>query len=121
MNANDLRELQKRFPLSASTLAKNCYDRVAPGPVGERSVGNEPVAEIAGENPCPTKCVVRITSFRSRLIDGDNLHGKAFVDALQTAGAIYKDSPEWCKVEVKQVQVENPWQQRTVIEIFELG
>ncbi len=90
---------------------------VPPGTISQRNSGNEPVAEAQGENPDAAKCIVRITSFRSKLIDGDNLHGKAFVDALQTAGAIYKDSPEWCKVKVEQIKVDYPWQQRTIVEI----
>jgi len=114
-------EFRRRFPnASASTIAKNCPDGVVSSAVSQRSPGDEPVAEAPAENLNPTKRFVRVTSYRIRLLDERNLHEKAFIDALQTSGAIFDDSPTWCKVDVIQVKVEHPWEQRTLIEIFEI-
>ena len=112
-------EFIRRFPnASESSIRANCSDSSPSGSESESSAGDESVAEAPGENPCPTKCVVRITSCRIKLIDGDNLHAKAFVDALETAGAIFKDSPEYCEVKVGQLKVDYSWQEQTVIEII---
>lgn len=91
--------------------------RVAPDAQRERNTGHEPVAESAGKNNDPKRYRVCITSYRCRLLDERNLYDKYFVDALQYAGAIYSDAPQWCKVEVRQYQVGNPGFERTEIEI----
>jgi len=112
-------EFIRRFPnASESAIAANCSYSPSSGAELKSSPGDESVAEASGENPCATKCLVRITSFRLKLIDGDNLHAKAFVDSLETAGAIFKDSPEYCEVKVDQLKVDYPWQEKTVIEII---
>lgn len=62
--------------------------------------------------------VVRITSFRCRLLDERNLFDKHFVDALRYAGVLFDDSPAWCQVEVTQRQVGSRDHERTEIEVF---
>jgi len=112
-------EFIRRFPnASESTIRANSSDSPPSGAEPQSSAGDESVAEASGENPCPTKCLVRVTSCRLKLIDGDNLHAKAFVDALKTAGAIFDDSPKWCEVKVDQIKVDYPWQEKTFIEII---
>jgi len=110
-------EFIKQWPqASESTIAANCSDGVASSSIAKRGPSNESVAATPGENPRPAKCIVRITSCRSRLIDERNLHDKAFVDALKMSGAIFDDSPKWCKVEVSQIAVAAGLD-RTIIEI----
>jgi Holliday junction resolvase RusA-like endonuclease len=61
---------------------------------------------------------VRITSYRKKLLDADNLTGgaKIHVDALKSLGMIYDDSPAWIELHVEQVKDgKNP---RTEIEVI---
>jgi hypothetical protein len=81
------------------------------------SVSHEPVAEGTGEDHRPGFCVVRIKSFRTRLIDERNLYDKAITDALRYAGIIRDDSPQWCKVEVSQIRVGIKADERTEIDV----
>lgn len=81
----------------------------------ERSPGDEPVAANSGTDHLPGFVTVRITSFRTRLIDERNLTDKFLVDALKYAGLIRDDSPTWCKIEVNQVQVGIKADERTEV------
>ena len=60
---------------------------------------------------------VRVTSFRRRLLDEDNLCAKFHVDALRYFGLIPDDSPKICKIETSQVEVQSDVEEKTVIEI----
>lgn len=60
---------------------------------------------------------VCIVSFRTRLIDHDNLWIKHYLDALTEAGILFDDSERFCKVEVQQTQVDDPALERTEITI----
>lgn len=64
--------------------------------------------------------LVRITSYRVKLLDEDNLRGgcKALADLLKVAGLIEDDSPEHIRLETPQVKVEKKAHQRTEIEII---
>lgn len=52
----------------------------------------------------PTKCKVEVASYRKRLLDFDNLVGgtKLIVDALRKLGIVYRDSPKWLDLGVRQ-------------------
>jgi hypothetical protein len=58
--------------------------------VNKQSAGNEPVATDAGKAARKVRCLVRITSLRSRLIDERNIFDKHVTDALVEAG---RDDP----------------------------
>lgn len=45
---------------------------------------------------------VRITSYRSRLLDPDNLCPKYFIDCLVYAGIVRDDSPQAIRITVEQ-------------------
>lgn len=112
-------EIRKFFPnASASTIARNALHRVRPPDAQqEPNPGDEPVAEAPRAGPDPVFRRVRITSYRKVLLDERNLWDAYFTDALVRAGILFDDSPQYCKVEVSQVQVVDWWAERTTIQI----
>jgi hypothetical protein len=115
-------ELKRLFPgASLSCLKANQLDRVAP--VAERQCrpGNESVAAPKGKGAYPGRSLVRVTSYRLRLCDERNLFDKYFIDSLVYAGLLRDDSPDEVVVEVRQEQVKNRTQERTVITIEPLA
>jgi len=81
------------------------------------NLGYEPVGTDAGKVHHARRRIVRITSYRRVLADERNLFDKHFVDALVRAKLLVDDSPQWCEVQVKQVQVGNAALERTEIVI----
>jgi Holliday junction resolvase RusA-like endonuclease len=77
-----------------------------------RAAGVEPK-----ENAEKEKKTVRITSYRGRMLDKDNLYGgvKVCLDALRKLNLIHDDSPKWIELEV--IQVSERLNPRTEIEI----
>ena len=63
------------------------------------------------------KRTVRITSYRGRMLDKDNLYGgaKVCLDAIKKMNLIRDDSPKWIELEV--IQVSERLNPRTEIEI----
>jgi hypothetical protein len=94
---------------------------LASGAEQQRDPEHEPVAKDAGENAHQIRRLVRVTSYRFRLLDERNLFEKHFMDALVEAGVLVDDSPQWCKIEVRQEQVTSRVLERTTIEIEDLG
>lgn len=64
--------------------------------------------------------LVRVTSFRRRLIDEDNLCEKYVVDCCRHTGLLPGDGPAETKIEVCQVKAGKEETERTLIEIFAL-
>lgn len=113
--------LRKRNPeLGDATISHNQIGGLASGPVSKSNSINESVAENAREAVDQVRCLVRITSLRSKVADTDNLFVKHFVDACKEAGLVFDDSPKWCKIEVEQEEVSRPELERTEIEITRL-
>jgi hypothetical protein len=61
------------------------------------------------------KCLVRVTSYRRRLLDTDNLVAKWHIDALRYAGVLHSDAPEQAHIETRQVKVGSADEERTEI------
>ena len=78
----------------------------------------EPLGEDEGEESDTARFHVRITSFRKRLLDFDNLAGgtKYFTDCLRYAEYITEDSPDQITIENIQKKAKK---EKTVIEIFD--
>lgn len=113
MNEQTFRQL---FPNSSKdVLAAN---RGLLDTIPQPSLCDEPVATQGREDQNPTRCVVRITSFRCRPVDPDNLCPKFFVDALRFAGAIHDDREKDITLEVSQRRVAKKSQECTTIEII---
>lgn len=84
----------------------------------EPAVCNEPVAEKKGEAEHSTRIRVSIRSFRTRLLDPDNLCPKYFLDCVRYAGFIKDDSEKFITLEVSQIKVKTKSEERTEIEII---
>jgi hypothetical protein len=93
--------------------------RKASRPKSERSVRDEPLEASQRKAKDPARTVVRITSFRCRLLDPDNLIGgaKYFLDGLRYAGLIPDDTSQTIVLEVSQVKVNHMDEEKTVIEL----
>lgn len=72
-----------------------------------------------GKKPDSKRFVVRITSFRRRLLDEDNLCGKFHCDALRYAGIIRSDAPEKCAIQILQVKVKSKREECTLMELLQ--
>lgn len=62
--------------------------------------------------------LVRVTSYRTRLIDTDNLVPKWHVDSLRYAGIIPSDAPDRARIETRQEKVSGKENERTEIEVM---
>jgi hypothetical protein len=98
-------------------LNANPSSRVAPAAERKPNPGDEPLATPKRAGIDAGFCVVRITSFRLRLLDERNLWDKYVVDSLVQSGLLRDDSPAWCKIEVSQTQVMRREEERTEIHI----
>jgi len=103
--------------LTAPKKSTNKAGGISPGAEPEQDPGGEALGPDEREEINKVRRIVRITSYRRRLIDGDNLFTKHFTDSIATSGLIVADSVEWARVENHQVKVHNAWEVRTEIEI----
>lgn len=118
-------ELSKLFPkASPDFLRLNGHCNIplpphnpAPDPQPKRRVRDGALAARKTKKGYSAFYVIRITSFRSRLIDSDNLCGKWHCDALRYAGIIPSDAPDRARIETAQIKCPKG-QERTEIEII---
>ena len=82
----------------------------------EHDPGDASLAAKALQRRDRRQFFVRVTSFRRRLLDEDNLCAKYHVDLCRYAGAIPDDAPGQVKIEVGQVKSKR---EEIVIEIYE--
>lgn len=120
MDQTDLELIARKLPVSDATRKRNQAGGVPPCPEPKRVIGHEPVATEEGKRPEPIRRLVRIKSYRLRLVDERNLADKYFTDALQYAGAIYSDAPKYAQIIVTQEQVYSAASERTEVEIIPL-
>lgn len=121
-------QLQLRFPnASESFLRANASDHVpAPdhstpsAPVVECDLRNGPLAAGKAEGRDSGKFLVRVTSFRRRLLDEDNLCAKYVVDCCRYAGLIPGDAPGQARIVTTQEKVRSKEDERTEILIERL-
>lgn len=119
MSPEDLRRL---FPnASTSTIKRNAQAggearNAEPEPV----VRHEPVGKKPREEKVSTRFHVRLTSFRSRLIDPDNICPKYAIDCCRYCGWLPDDSAKYMTFEVKQEKVPKG-EERTEIEITSIS
>jgi hypothetical protein len=91
--------------------------RKASSPVVERPACHEPLEAVQAQAPDTGRILVRVTSFRRRLLDEDNLAEKYFVDCCRYAGLLASDAPDKTRIEVRQVKARSKEEEETVIEI----
>lgn len=108
MNADDLALLLSRpgYGIASGTR---------PNPKLERAPRDEPLAENQAQEVHSGKYLVRITSYRRRLLDVDNLAEKYHVDALRYAGLLPSDAPNSCSIETSQIKVQKKDQECTEV------
>ena len=83
----------------------------------ERLASDGAVSAPQAQEANPSRYVVRVVSFRCRLLDEDNLAEKYHVDALRYAGVLPSDAPQFTHIEVGQKKVAHRRDEKTVIEI----
>jgi hypothetical protein len=88
-----------------------------PAPVVERNTGDGALGAGRAKGKDPTRVLVRVTAFRVRLLDEDNLCEKYHVDCCRYAGVIPGDAPHQTKIETTQQKVRTKDQERVLIEI----
>lgn len=92
-------------------------DRPPSRPQSKPALCHEPLGSSPGEVKNPNRCVVSVVSFRTRLLDLDNLCPKYFVDSLRYAKLIQDDSPAEIELRISQVKVKDKQAERTEIEL----
>ena len=68
-------------------------------------------------SPVGSRLRVKITSYRCRLLDPDNLCPKFLIDALRYQHLIADDSPDHIVLEVRQQKVARKPEEGTLVEI----
>lgn len=97
------------------------YETLDPSSSAElkQALRHEPLAKAKGKEGDARRFRVRVTSFRRRLTDQDNLAPKFFIDCLRYAGVIPDDSPQAIDYSITQVKVRKKEEERTEIEVDE--
>lgn len=95
------------------------YLRKVSGAKPEPAFQHEAPRQDAGEKESAGRSHVRITSYRIRCCDIDNITGgaKFLIDSLRYAGVIRDDRPEDITLEVRQRKVTSREQEGTLIEV----
>ena len=83
----------------------------------EPPIRDESVGSAQGKAAHPASYVVRFVSYRTRLLEEDNLIPKYFCDCLRYSGIIPGDSPDICHIETTQVKVRGKENEFTEINI----
>jgi hypothetical protein len=109
--------IQQLFPnASKDFIARNSPQTA----VVESDIGTPSLGEKKAERPNSSRFLVRVTSFRKRLLDEDNLCEKYHVDLCRYAGIISCDSPDKVKIEVGQKKIGSKEVEKTLVEVWEL-
>ena len=114
----DAATIRQFFPnASKSLLAANDDHRAPSRAEPQPAVRNEPVAAARGKAAHAGRVLVRVASFRRRLLDPDNLCPKYFIDACRYAGLIRDDTAEAIEFSCGQIKVKTKAEEKTVITI----
>lgn len=104
----------KGFELVNGEYVKRSSGCVPQSAVAQPPVQHEPMAEEKGKACDTGRVQVRVTSYRNRLLDPDNLCPKYFIDCLRYAEIIPNDREADIKLEVTQQKAK---EERTEITI----
>jgi hypothetical protein len=113
-----LRKPSKRPAIDGGAEVR--VDDLPETPELERDFGNGALGACEVQSGHSKRVLVRVTSFRKRLLDEDNLCEKYLVDLLRYAGVIPGDEADKAKIKVRQVKVGKAQPEKTVIEVFDL-
>lgn len=120
MNEARLKQLLPRA--SKDTIALNTdTDSGTQGSIPECAIHAGPLGAAkrkASDTGCSDRRYqVRVTSYRQRLLDEDNLIPKYFIDSLRYCGIIPSDAPDKTHITTTQKKVTTKAQEKTLIEI----
>lgn len=107
--------IHEHFPNASQDFLK--INRPISGPKSKQVVRYESVGTVKGKKENPNRSIVRVTSFRRRLLDFDNLCPKYFVDSLRYCDLIEDDNPQRIDLQIRQEKVKTKQEERTEIEI----
>jgi Holliday junction resolvase RusA-like endonuclease len=85
----------------------------------QQAVCHESLATPKRKGKNAGRLLVRITSYRQRLTDPDNLCGKYFLDCCRYCGFLRDDSAAEIDFKISQIKVKTKLEERTEIEITE--
>jgi len=114
-------------------LLDNASDETRRLNAGLAADGARPVAKLEPDSRAGTlgskqvkgadrgRFYVRVTSYRKRLLDQDNLCEKYHIDLCRYAGALPDDAPGTAQIEVGQVKTGKGETERTEIEIWRIN
>lgn len=91
--------------------------RQVPSAKPEQTVCHDSLGKETRETQGTTRIAIRISSFRQRLVDPDNLCPKYIIDGLRYAGLIPNDREEDISLTVEQRRVLLRSDERTEIEL----
>lgn len=111
---------RKVLPAYASTLPDQNNDPT-PAPKLECRPRTRALAKSKAKDGDSTCYLVRVVSFRVRLLDEDNLCEKWHVDALRYAGILPDDAPGKARIETRQEKVGSKAEERTEITVEPLA
>jgi hypothetical protein len=100
-----------------AALERAQADYLASLAVVERHLCDGPLAKGQTEGGHPRKFLVRVTSFRVRLLDEDNLCEKYHVDLCRYAGLLRADDPGQARIVTTQEKVRTKAEERTEVVI----
>lgn len=104
----------------AAILAQLHPRNTRQAPLLESGLGLGALGEGEAKGGHTGRVLVRVTSFRIRLLDEDNLCEKYHIDCLRYANLIPGDDPRQAKIETGQVKVRTKAEERVLIEITPL-
>lgn len=114
MNEQQIKQILPRA--SRETIRLN-VDGVSPSTELERDPRNESLESVKIEKSDTRRCVIRVTSYRVRLLDEDNLVPKWHIDSLRYAGCLHSDAPDQTEIITTQKKVQKKNQEKTLIQI----
>lgn len=110
MNRNELNALLRKKNYRVASDSRS-YSKL------ECAVGDASLVKDETKEGDSGKYTVRVTSFRRRLLDADNLAEKYHIDALRYAGILPSDAPDRCEIITSQVRVKSKEEELTEISI----
>lgn len=86
----------------------------------EPDIGIRALGTVQAQVADPGRFLVRITSYRKRLLDADNLCEKFHVDCCRYARCISSDDPSKTEIEVCQVKTGKGEPEFTRVEVYRI-
>ena len=114
-------EIKSRYPNASESFIRANVSVAGAGAVAklERNPCNGALATEKIQRQSGQRFLVRVTSFRRRLLDEDNLCEKYHTDLCRYAGVIPNDAPGDVEIKVSQQKAEKGETEETLVEVFQ--